>query len=115
MSLPLYFDQHVPGLVAAALRQRGVDVLTAEEDEHKGAIDEVLLTRATSLGRVLVTNDRGFHTIVARWRRESRHFAGLAYYGDRHIPPGKLIDELTLISSVYSADEMSNHVEFLPL
>ncbi|MGD9891098.1 MAG: DUF5615 family PIN-like protein [Dehalococcoidia bacterium] len=91
MSLPLYFDQHVPGPVAAALRQHSVDVLTAEQDGQKGLVDELLLTRATSLGRILVTNDRGFHTIVARWRQGGHHFAGIVYYGDQHIPHGKLM------------------------
>ncbi|MGH2586186.1 MAG: DUF5615 family PIN-like protein [Dehalococcoidia bacterium] len=115
MSLPLYFDHHVPGAVAAALRQRGVDVLTAQQDGRKELVDELLLTRATSLGRILVTNDRGFHTIVARWRREARHFAGLAYYGDQHIPLGKLVDDLMLISAVYGADEMMDRIEYLSL
>lgn len=115
MSLPLYFDQHVPGAVAAALRRRGVDILTAEQDGQKSLVDELLLTRATSLARVLVTNDRGFHRIVARWRRDGRHFAGLVYYGDQHIPHGKLIDDLTLVSAVYDPADMIDHVEFLPL
>jgi hypothetical protein len=115
VSLPLYFDQHVPGPVAAALRQHSVDVLTAEQDGQKGLVDELLLTRATSLGRVLVTNDRGFHTIVARWRRDGRHFAGIAYYRAQHLPHSKLIEDLMLVSMVYDADDMMNHVEFLPL
>jgi hypothetical protein len=115
VSVPLYFDQHVPGPVVVALRQRGVDVLTAEQDGQKGLVDELLLTRATSLGRILVTNDRGFHTIAARWRRDGHHFAGIAYYGDQHIPHGKLIDDLLLVAMVYDANDMVDHVEFLPL
>ena len=30
--VPLYMDVHVPGAVTRALRLRGVDVLTAQED-----------------------------------------------------------------------------------
>lgn len=32
MSLPFYFDQHVPAAIGRALRLRGVEVLTAYED-----------------------------------------------------------------------------------
>ena len=38
---PLYLDVHVPAAIAAELRRRGVDVLTAQEDsttELDGAV-----------------------------------------------------------------------------
>lgn len=65
MSLALYFDQHVPGPVARGLRSRGVDVLTADEDGNRDMEDELLLTGATLLGRVLMSNDADFRRITA--------------------------------------------------
>ena len=32
MSVALYFDQHVPKAIAVGVRERGVDVLKADED-----------------------------------------------------------------------------------
>lgn len=46
--------------VADGLRLRGVDVLTAQEDETTELQDPQLLNRATQLGRVFFTQDKGF-------------------------------------------------------
>jgi hypothetical protein len=48
-----YMDVHVPAAVTQALRLRGVDVLTAQEDNARRLLDDELLDRATALGRVL--------------------------------------------------------------
>ena len=54
----LYMDHHVPSAITAGLRKRGVDVLTAEEDGSARLDDDPLLDRATSLGRVLFSQDK---------------------------------------------------------
>lgn len=115
MTLPYYFDQHAPGPVASGLHRQGIDVISAEQDGHKGIADESILDRATSLGRIVVTNDSDFLTIAARWRRNGRHFAGLAYYADQNTPHGKLMEDLILIAELYSAEEMIDRIEYLPL
>jgi hypothetical protein len=53
MALAFYMDEHVPKPITLGLRVRGVDVLTAQEDEHRETDDAVLLDRATELGRVM--------------------------------------------------------------
>jgi hypothetical protein len=58
VSLRLYMDHHVRSEIAMALRQRGVDVLTAEEDGAQRLFDAELLSRATALARVLFSQDR---------------------------------------------------------
>ena len=50
-------DVHVRRAVAAGLRLRGVDVLTAQEDDTGELPDPELLDRATELGRALFTQD----------------------------------------------------------
>jgi len=50
-------DVHVPYAVTIALRLRGVDVLTAQEDGSQKLEDAALLDRATTLGRILFTRD----------------------------------------------------------
>ena len=49
MSLPFYFDRHVPAAIGRALRLRGVEVFTAYEDGSDRLEDEPLLLRATAL------------------------------------------------------------------
>jgi len=45
----LYLDVHVPAAIAAELRRRGVDVLTAQEDGATELEDDDLLIRASSI------------------------------------------------------------------
>lgn len=46
-------DVHVPYGITLGLRLRGIDVLTAQDDQHELAADTELLDRATALRRVL--------------------------------------------------------------
>jgi predicted nuclease of predicted toxin-antitoxin system len=57
LSVPLYMDVHVPRQITEGLRLRGVDVLTAHQDDARRLTDVELLDRAGSLGRVLFTRD----------------------------------------------------------
>ena len=60
----LYLDVHVPAAIAAELRRRGVDVLTAQEDTTTELEDDALLIRASSLGRLLFTQDIRFKVLA---------------------------------------------------
>jgi hypothetical protein len=51
--LRLYMDVHVKAAITAGIRRRGIDVVTAQEDEATRLEDVPLLDRATALGRVL--------------------------------------------------------------
>ena len=57
MTVCLYMDEHVPSAITKGLRQRGVDVLTIQEDDRSGYSDPAMLARATELGRVLFSQD----------------------------------------------------------
>jgi predicted nuclease of predicted toxin-antitoxin system len=50
-------DVHVRRPVTTALRRRGVDVLTAQEDGTTRLEDDKLLDRALEVARVLFTQD----------------------------------------------------------
>jgi predicted nuclease of predicted toxin-antitoxin system len=79
LSLRLYMDHNVPGPITAGLRSRGVDVLTAAEDGARRMPDAQLLDRATSLGRVLVTQDADLLAEGAHRQRAGIQFAGVIY------------------------------------
>jgi hypothetical protein len=57
-------DVHVPQAITDQLRRRGVDVLTAIEDDSAQLGDEALLEHASSLGRVLFTQDIRFKALA---------------------------------------------------
>ena len=70
MSFALYLDEHVPAAIAEGLRQRGVDVLTVQEDERTSLSDPKLLDRAKKLGRVVFTSDTDFLKEASRRQQE---------------------------------------------
>ena len=70
MPVRLYFNHNVNRAVTQGLRLRGVDLLTAFEDRAHRLSDSELLDRATSLDRVLFSNDRDL-VIEARRRQSS--------------------------------------------
>jgi predicted nuclease of predicted toxin-antitoxin system len=45
-------DENVPGAITEALKKRGLDVLTVQEDGLTSAPDPVVFKRAIELGRV---------------------------------------------------------------
>lgn len=77
--------------------------------------DDQLLARATELGRVLVTNDRGFTTMASAWQESGRSFAGVAYVRSQYSPYGKIVEDLQLIAEGYTAAEMHGRIEYLPM
>lgn len=89
MSVRLYIDVHVRRPVTTALRLRGVDVLTAQDDD--------LLQEAT-----------------ARQRR-GVPFAGVIYAHQQNITVRRTIDDLELIAKACDLEQLENRVVFLPL
>ena len=108
-------DVHVRRAISTALRSRGVDVLTAQMDETTRWEDATLLDRATSLGRVVFTQDNDFLIEGAKRQRTGETFAGIIFAHQLHVSLRRCIDDLELISKVYEPADLANRVEFLPL
>ena len=115
MPLPLYADVHIPRAIVIGLRLRGVDVLTAQDDQASSLSDPALLDRATSLGRVLFSFDTDLLKEAAQRQREQIPFAGLVYAHPARISIGDCINHLELIATARESADMVNRVEFLPL
>ena len=62
----LYADEDFPHPAVDELRRLGHDVLTAQDDGHRQTPDPVILARAHSLGRVVVTYNRRHYERVHR-------------------------------------------------
>jgi predicted nuclease of predicted toxin-antitoxin system len=115
VTVPLYLDHNVRAAVAAGLRQRGADVLTAYEDVAAELDDELVLQRAHNFHRVFFTHDEDFLAIADRWLMAKRPFSGVIYSHQYRLTVRQLIVELELIAKAGDPAEMANRVEFLPL
>jgi hypothetical protein len=115
MSVGLYMDEHVPRAITEGLRLRGVDVLTAQEDNRRRASDSELLDRATELGRILFTQDSDLLREATRRQRMGEFFAGIIYAHPLKVTVGECIEDLILLTTVGEPDDFANQVIFLPL
>jgi hypothetical protein len=108
-------DVHVKQAVADGLRQRGVDVLTAQQDGMTWLIDSDLLDRATSLSRVLFSQDDDLLREATERQRNGVPFAGVVYAHQLAITVGRTMRDLELLAQVYEPEDIANRVEYLPL
>ena len=113
--LRLYMDVHVKAAITAGLRQRGIDVLTAQEDGTERWDDDRLLERATELRRVLFSQDDDLLAIARHKQGQSKIFSGLIYGHQLAATIGKYVIDLELVCKVLDADDMINRIEYLPL
>ena len=98
MGIALYMDVHVPKAITVGLRLRGVDVITAQDDESITLPDSELLERATRLGRAVVTFDSDFLSEAARRQTEWIDFGGVIYARLLRISVSECIRDLELIA-----------------
>lgn len=75
----LYMDVHVPSAVTEGLRRRGISVVTSQEDGTRRDEDDVLLTRATQLNRLVVTYDEDLLKLAPKWQSIGKSFAGIVF------------------------------------
>ena len=108
-------DVHVPYAVTVALRLRGVDVLTAQEDGAGRFTDADLLGRAAEMDRVLFSQDEDLLREAAARQQGGCSFGGLIYAHQLGITIGQCVEDLELIATSTQLAEWSNQVGFLPL
>jgi len=115
MSVNLYMDVPVPVAITDQLRRRGVDVITAQEDDARRFSDSHLLDRASQLGRILVTHDKDLLVESSLRQRIGGAFVGVIYVPQTGMTIGRCVDELELMAQVTESAEWANRVEYLPL
>ncbi len=114
MAIALYMDVHVPQAITDQLRRRGVDVLTAFDDEAQELPDDQLLLRVTQLNRVLFTQDIRFRVLAETWQVEGKPFTGLIFGHQLGGTIGQFVRDLELIAKASEPDEWTNTVEYIP-
>lgn len=115
MPLRLYMDHHVPRAITNGLRLRGVDVLTAYEDGTSELEDPDLLDRAASLGRVLFTQDDDLLVEATKRQQSGVTFHGVVYAHQLRASIGQCVQDLELIATAGSDEDVVNRIIFLPL
>ncbi len=115
MAIKLYMDAHVPKAITNGLRLRGVDVLTAQEDNANKLSDPELLNRASALNRVLFTFDDDLLAEAAKRQSSSIPFSGVIYTSPLNISIGACVKDLEIIAQSGEPEDLANRVEFLPL
>ncbi|MEW6161526.1 MAG: DUF5615 family PIN-like protein [Verrucomicrobiota bacterium] len=115
MPTGLFADVHVPGPVVAQLRLRGVDILASTEEGRERATDEELLELATSMQRIMITQDIRFRVRAEEWLRSRKTFAGLIFAHQRYVSFGQMVLDLELIAKATDPSDWENHIEQLPL
>jgi len=115
MTIALYMDAHIPKAITIGLHLRGVDVLTAQEDNAAQLSDPALLDRATALQRVLFTFDDDLLVEATRRQREGVAFAGVAFAQPSRVSIGTCVRDLELLAKAGTPEDVTNRVTFLPL
>ncbi len=115
MALALYMDVHVPAAITQGLRRRSLDVIMSQEDGTREASDEQLLSRATELDRVLVSQDEDLLVVAAQWQAAGHEFSGLIFMPQEWGSIGRYVDDLELIGVCCTAEEVRSRVLYLPL
>lgn len=104
-----YADQHWPGAVTQSLRQRGIDILTAQDAGRCSLSDRDQLAFATAQDRVMVTFDADY---LALHRAGVPH-AGIAWCPQQKYAIRTLVKILELLHQTIERDRMRNRVEYL--
>lgn len=97
MAIALYMDHQVPVAITNGLRLRGIDVITAYEDNAHELEDPALLDRALTYERVLFTRDDDFLVEAARRLSEDISFYGVIYAHQLRVSICKCVDDLGLL------------------
>lgn len=115
MAVGLYFDIHVDHAIVAQLRLRQVNLLTAQEDGADQLSDDLLLQRASQLGRPIVTHDIRFKALAEEWQKQNRPFCGLIFGHLMQVSIGQFVKDLELIAKDTDPPDWVSAVLRLPL
>jgi Domain of unknown function (DUF5615) len=115
MTVRLYIDEDsMDNDLVIALRMRGVDVATPEEEGTRRYSDAQQLAYAMGLGRVVYSfNIRDYMLIHTRLLEAGASHAGLILCEQQKYSVGEQLRRLQLIMTAMSADEMQGQALFL--
>jgi hypothetical protein len=113
--IKLYFEEDAMHIrLVAALRFRGVTVVTALDVGLNEKTDEEQLAFATERGYVLYTfNVSDFYRLHTQWVGDGREHAGMILASQQRFSVGEQMRRLLHLRATATTASMRNHVEFL--
>ena len=111
----MYMDEHVPYAITESLRLRGINVLTVQEDHRQHTDDDILIDRATELGRLLFSADPDMLRHATRRQRSGIGFSGVICADFMEVSIGQCVRDLELICEIGSEEEFASRILYLPL
>jgi hypothetical protein len=113
--ITIYIDEDaIDSDLVAALRSRGVAVITALDAGLIGKPDEEQLAFATAHECVLYTfNVSDFHRLHTEWAASGREHTGLILGPQQRFSIGEQLRRILLFRATTSTSKMRNQVEFL--
>lgn len=86
-SVRIFIDHHYPNALAKALRDSGIDAVTALEVGMQSSPDEEILEYCRRELRAVLTNNHGdFAQIARNWLIANRNHSGIIYTSDNSLP-----------------------------
>ena len=111
----LYMDENVHGAITREVRKRGVSAVTVQEDGYGGRDDPDVVDRATSLGRVLFSQDEDLLAEAKHRQRNGIAFAGVVFAAQGEVTIGQCVRDLEVIAFAGTPEDFSDRVHYLPL
>jgi hypothetical protein len=108
-------DENIERAVTEGLRERGINVLTAQEDGRSHSPDAIVFERANELGRVLVSEDTDMLREVTSRLRRGGSFAGVVFWHQQTLPIGIVISDLELLNLAGTWADVQDQLIYLPL
>ncbi len=100
--------------LVTALRSRGMDVVTALDEDMVSRGDDEHLDYATRHGRVLFSFNRGdFYRLHTRYLAQAKPHAGIILANQQQHSIGELMRRILRLSAARTSQMMENRVEFL--
>jgi hypothetical protein len=113
--IDIYIDEDaMDSDLVAALRSRGVNVITAVDAGLVEMADEQQLAFATEHGCVLYTfNVSDFYRLHTQWVSAGREHGGIILAPQQRYSVGEQLRRILRLRATVTAASMRNHVEFL--
>jgi predicted nuclease of predicted toxin-antitoxin system len=96
LDLALLTDENIHPDVVQGLRARGKDVRTVVDEGLRGSDDVVVLRRAHSTGRVVVTHDADFGKLAIQ---ADEPYTGIVFLRPGHISPSFVLGALAALEA----------------
>jgi hypothetical protein len=108
-----YADHHVVFPLVAALRRRGMEVVTAIERGQQQANDSELLALALAEQRVMLTNDTDFLILAAKMSSQGETFAPIFFWPQQKRKIGPMMRCIIREASRHEYEAILSQVFFL--